>query len=97
MEDVDSSEDRLFATFDKYQEFLDTQRMLLSYDILEEPGAEADREESILLNKLIGTVSTLMPHERVHLKRVASSTNTKNKHISWIRFWNRLSHQSLRL
>ncbi|KAF9808522.1 hypothetical protein IEO21_07853 [Rhodonia placenta] len=57
MEDVDSSEDRLFATFDKYQEFLDTQRMLLSYDILEEPGAEADREESILLNKLIGTLN----------------------------------------
>ncbi|KAI0917160.1 hypothetical protein AcV5_007706 [Taiwanofungus camphoratus] len=46
------AEGRIYATFEKYGELLDIQKILLSLDPSEEPSAEEDRGEDVLLRKL---------------------------------------------
>ncbi len=49
-------ERKLFATFDKLDEFLSYQSKFLSYDLKLSPSADEDKEELVLFNKLCNIV-----------------------------------------
>jgi tubulin-specific chaperone D len=50
------TEGRLFATFEKHEEFLAAQELFLSVDLETEPNAEEDKTEERLLAKLTSIV-----------------------------------------
>ena len=53
----ETREDKFFARFEKYDEFLDTQRRLLSLDLTSKPSEEEGSREWHILAKLKVTVS----------------------------------------
>lgn len=54
------TEGRLFATFEKHEEFITTQELLLSVDLETEPSAEEDKHEAQLLGKLTNIVRVIL-------------------------------------
>lgn len=55
--DEETREDRFFARFEKYDEFLATQRRLLSLDLTSKPSEEEASREWHIVAKLKATVS----------------------------------------
>lgn len=51
-------EGKLFVTFDKFEDFLRDQEILLATSIAEEPNPSEDAAESMLCKKLFETVRT---------------------------------------
>ncbi|OCH86383.1 TBCD protein [Obba rivulosa] len=49
----DDEDGKLFASFEKHQEFSDLQRSLLSLDFFSEPSAEEDRTEALTVQNLV--------------------------------------------
>lgn len=54
------TEGKLFATFDRYEEFLSIQKALLAVDPVAEPSRDDDVHESNLFGKLCNIVSTVV-------------------------------------
>jgi tubulin-specific chaperone D len=54
--DEEPTEGRLLANFEKHDEFLVAQQLLLSVDLATEPSFEEDKRETELLGKLTNIV-----------------------------------------
>lgn len=88
----DYGERTLFATFEKYDQFLDYHNQFLSVDLEVQPSSDEDKEEIALLSKLTQIVRRDLNLCAIFDAR-GSLTHTRNKHIFSTRTLNSSLHQ----
>ena len=62
-------EAKIFATFERFNEFIDLQKILLSLKLQEEPGIEAENKEHLTQQTLAAMVH-LNPALSVHISYI---------------------------
>jgi hypothetical protein len=88
-------QDRLYATFERHDEYVQIQNTLINNDLFEEPDTELDKKEVFLVHKLAGIVRPLPEFSKWPENKPvlwSSSTIIKNNHTSSTLSWSHCFH-----
>jgi hypothetical protein len=57
-------QDRLYATFERHDEYVEIQNTLINHDLFDDPDTELDKKEVLLVHKLAVIVRPLPEFNR---------------------------------